>query len=274
MSILQLQGESENKKIGLLTSMILHLLLLLLLFPNFFIANEEIPGRQGIFVQFGTVDVGGDDILEESQMEQDDINQEENSEEVKEATKPIEEESTPEIKNEEIPRDAESPVIVDDQEGDEEKRKAEEEAKKQAEQEARRQKELEERKKKFGDIFSKGKSDGGGEGSSGDPEGTPDSGALDEIAKGSGRIGGGLTNRGVIHEPTITDNSQKSGTVVIEICVDAAGEVISARFTQRGSTTTDKTLVDIATIGAKKYKFTAGEIEKQCGTVTVNFIVK
>lgn len=281
MSILQLQGESENKKIGMLTSIILHLLLLLLLFPNFFKAGEELAGRQGVYIQFGSVDIGGEDILEESQMGQEEISEKESTEIKEEEVISVEEEaSPPDIQSEEVARDDESPVVVNDEKTEEEKkksdaeRKAEEEARQKAEEEARRQKELEERKKKFGDIFSKGNSGGDNSGSTGDPEGNPDSGALDEIAKGSGRIGGGLTNRGVLYEPTLSDKSQKSGTVVIEICVNTAGEVISARFTQRGSTTTDKTLVDIATAGAKKYKFTSAEIEKQCGTVTVNFIVK
>ncbi|NNF36286.1 MAG: hypothetical protein HKN68_19440, partial [Saprospiraceae bacterium] len=53
---LHLEGENENKKAGMLISIIVHLLLLLLLFVPFF--NHAIipPGQIGILVQFGVVD--------------------------------------------------------------------------------------------------------------------------------------------------------------------------------------------------------------------------
>jgi len=38
-----------------------------------------------------------------------------------------------------------------------------------------------------------------------------------------------------------------------------------------GSTTTDRTLVEIAEKAARDYKFTGSSSDKQCGTVTIDF---
>lgn len=287
-----LEGEEDNKKIGILASVIIHLLLLLLLFPAFFITKIPPAGQKGIVIQFGIEDAGLEDAEDESQEEDQLITQEtaeqapeENNEALDATSKtpaPVEEES-----QEVITRDPNSEIVIDvakdkkstqpsqeEIEAQEKKAKADADAKRKADEEAQRQKDFDEKKKRFGDIISGGKNKGESTGDEGDPSGLPDKSVLDEIAKGSGKVGGGLAKRGVLYEPEIIENSQKSGTVVIEICVDEKGDVTTAKFTQRGSTTTDKSLVDVAIAGAKKYKFSASEIEKQCGTVTVNFIVK
>lgn len=86
-----------------------------------------------------------------------------------------------------------------------------------------------------------------------------------------GTIGGGLEGRGVVYTPTIQDYSQKTGRVVVRICVDRSGRVISAEYTQAGSTTSDGDLRNIAVTNAKKFKFSPGSIDRQCGTITVDF---
>jgi TonB family protein len=91
---------------------------------------------------------------------------------------------------------------------------------------------------------------------------------------GSGRVGGGLKNRGIVYVPNVHENSQETGRVVIEICVDKNGSVISSNYTQRGSTTQSKSLKEKAESAAKKYKFTPGEIDEQCGQVTFDFKVQ
>jgi TonB family protein len=87
-------------------------------------------------------------------------------------------------------------------------------------------------------------------------------------------VGGGLGSRGVKYEPKITDNSQKTGKVVVDVCVDKTGKVVSANYTQRGSTTTDSDLRALAERSAMKFIFTESAIEKQCGTITVDFKVR
>ena len=129
--------------------------------------------------------------------------------------------------------------------------------------------ELQEKKQKFGKLFGSGQGGKEGEGSKGDP----DSKALEGISKGTGSIGGGLSGRKVVQTPTISEASQKYGRVIVKICVDKLGKVISSKFTQKGSTTTDSQLVKIAEKGATKYVFAPGELDNQCGTITFDFIL-
>src|SRR5690606_8890900 len=129
--------------------------------------------------------------------------------------------------------------------------------------------------KSYGDLLGTGgKGNTGKPGSQGDPNGDPNSNILEGISNGSGRVGGGLGNRGVLHEPRIEDRSQKTGRVVISVCVDKSGKVIRAEYTQKGSTTTDSELREIARKAALQFKFTTSEIVEQCGTITVDFKVK
>ena len=154
------------------------------------------------------------------------------------------------------------------------KKKAEEEAKKKAEAEAKRKAEYEAAKKQFGDSFGEGKGKTDKEGNQGDPNGDPDASRLEGISTGSGMVGGGLGGRGVLYEPKIKDSSQKSGKVVVDVCVNRSGEVVSAKFTQKGSTTTDVTLIGIAERESRKFKFSKSTIDKQCGTITIDFRVR
>ncbi len=154
------------------------------------------------------------------------------------------------------------------------KRKAEAEAKRKAEAEAKKKAEYEKAKKQFGDSFGGGKGETDKPGNQGDPGGDPDASRLEGISTGSGVVGGGLGNRGVVFEPKITDNSQKTGRVVVKVCVDRTGQVISADYTQRGSTTADSQLRDIAIRNAKRFKFSKSSIDKQCGTITIDFKVR
>jgi len=144
-----------------------------------------------------------------------------------------------------------------------------------AAEEAQKQAAYNSTKKSYGDLLgNSGKGNTGKAGSQGDPNGDPNSNVLEGISKGSGRVGGGLGNRGVLHEPQINDRSQKTGRVVITVCVDKSGKVVKAEYTQKGSTTTDSELKEIAKKAALQFKFTTSEIEEQCGTITVDFKVK
>jgi outer membrane biosynthesis protein TonB len=134
--------------------------------------------------------------------------------------------------------------------------------------------EVSEKKKKFGSLFGGGgQGNKDGDGPQGDPNGNPDSKVLDGISKGRGTIGGGLAGRKVVNAPTLSESSQKQGRVVIKVCVDKTGQVISAKFTQGGSTTSDAQLVSLAEKGAMKYKFASGELDSQCGTISFEFKV-
>ena len=83
-----------------------------------------------------------------------------------------------------------------------------------------------------------------------------------------------ISNRKVIFIPEIRDDSQKEGRVVINICVDASGKVVSAKYTQRGSTTTDRYLINLATKNAKLYRFSPNDAPHQWGKVNIDFEVR
>ncbi len=158
-------------------------------------------------------------------------------------------------------------------------------AKQQAEAAAQAQRQAEAAAKdkfkgRFGTGSSSGTNGGGGTGTGqgntgrpgnqGQPDGDPNSKVLEGMGRGAGKIGG-FGNRGVLSEPKLQENSQKIGTVVLKVCVDAAGNVISADFNAVGSTTTDGDLVDAAKRNARQYRFKPGSADKQCGTITYNF---
>jgi len=77
-------------------------------------------------------------------------------------------------------------------------------------------------------------------------------------------------------KPTIEDQSQKRGTVVIRIKVDKNGNVVSVTHQIKGSTTNDSYLIDKAIRSAKKAKFNSDPMAtvEQVGTITYVFKVQ
>ncbi len=151
------------------------------------------------------------------------------------------------------------------------KKKAEAEAARKAEQ-ARKDAEAKKLKDGIAGAFNSGGGQGnnGTSGSQGDPNGDPSSKVLDGISTGTGKIGGGLENRGG-KGPALRDKSQETGRIVVKVCVDGNGRVTSAKYTQRGSTSSSRNLIKLAESNARKYKFDKGSVDKQCGTITYNF---
>lgn len=152
---------------------------------------------------------------------------------------------------------------------------AQAEANRKAQEAAQAQADYNNSKKSYGSLLGTGsRGNTGKAGSQGDPNGDPKSNILEGITTGSGRVGGGLGSRGLVHEPQIEDKVQETGRVVINVCVDPSGKVIKAEYTQKGSTTTSSSLREIARKAALKFKFTQSEITEQCGTITVDFKLK
>jgi len=85
-----------------------------------------------------------------------------------------------------------------------------------------------------------------------------------------------LSGRSIMVKPTIKDDSQKRGTVVIRIKVDRNGNVINASHQIKGSTTSDDYLVQKAIRSAKKAKFNSepNAAAEQVGTITYVFKVQ
>jgi outer membrane biosynthesis protein TonB len=144
----------------------------------------------------------------------------------------------------------------------EEYRKAEEEAQKK-----------QDAKSKFGSLFNKN-SDTDNTDGKGDPISQPDATALEGMSEGFGKTGKGLQSRKIVFQPKIEDNTQKTGKVVVDICVNKSGKVVSANFTQKGSTTTDTYLIRLAESNARKYEFTESDIDEQCGEIIIDFKLK
>jgi TonB family protein len=85
-----------------------------------------------------------------------------------------------------------------------------------------------------------------------------------------------MSGRKIIYFPSIIDNSQKTGKVVVNIKVDKQGNVTFAKATQKGSTTTDSYLFQLAEAAAMKTRVNADPdaAEEQFGTITYTFRVK
>lgn len=296
--------EEKNKKKGMLISILLHILLVLLIILPILTYPDPPPGQEGILVNLGLPDVGqGSDNAAPAETVESEVPEKADSE--PEAAEPAPAEPTPEkvvtpepqvekevIKTEDPEAIALKKRLEEKKREQEElerkrreaelQRQREEEARKKAEAEARRKAEEERKRKeaelknKIGGLFGdgEGKGETGKPGNQGDPGGDPNSKILEGVSTGSGVVGGGLGNRGVAGRPKVSNPTQRTGRVVIEVCVDSNGNVISANYTQRGSTTTDSQLQSVAIENAKKWRFTESSISKQCGTITYDFKVK
>lgn len=79
-----------------------------------------------------------------------------------------------------------------------------------------------------------------------------------------------LTQRGVLQAPVIKGKYAAKGKVAIKFCVDKNGDVSSAKFTQLGSTTFNKALINKSIEGVKESTFAKSE-NIECGKVVFHF---
>ena len=286
--------EEKNKRKGFLTSVVIHTLLLALLIIPMLTYPDPPPGQEGILVNLGADFGQGEENAPEPSSDTDTPVEEVESEpvEVEDDPTPPVEETKPEKKPEKQPEKevvkTEDPNAIALKKKKEEeaakkaeedaRKKAEEEARRKAEEERKRQEEYEKTKNKFSGLYGgkdgEGKGDTGQAGNQGDKDGDPDASKLEGVSTGAGQVGGGLSDRGVLASPRVTDNSQKTGVVVLKVCVDSNGGVVSAEYTQAGSTTTDSGLRNLAIANAKRWKFSKSSLDKQCGTIRYEFKVQ
>jgi TonB family protein len=267
-TILAEERTSQGK--GWLASFITHVVVIALLFLPMLASTPPQEEEEGILISLGLPDEGEGEEAPSSEISKP---------EPQKQTEPVEEVKKIEART---PEKKVSSKVITSNEQDvvrvkeaAAKKQAQADAQRKAAEEAQKQESYNKTKKSYGDLLGgSGKGNTGKPGSQGDPSGDPNAKALEGISKGSGRVGGGLGNRGVLHEPQISDRSQKTGRVVISVCVDQNGKVIKADYTQKGSTTTDSELKEIARKAALQFKFTMSEIDEQCGTITVDFKVQ
>ncbi|MBK9734206.1 MAG: hypothetical protein IPO92_04260 [Saprospiraceae bacterium] len=278
--------ESEHKKKGFIISFILHIVIVLLLFISLTPIKplEEIGG---ILIEFGEPEAGTNATEIAAEVDNNDskpipTTSESKTQAISEInSKDLEDVAT--IKASELAKTkvntelskSKNKTQADAKVKAEADRKAELDAKKAKEEsESKAKADLENKKKKYADLLGGGKGSNNKNGNQGAENGDPNGKALDGISKGSGRVGGGLSGRGVVFEPSFKDNSQKTGKVALSICVNADGKVAKADFTQKGSTTSDSYLIDLARKTAMKYTFTKSDVQSQCGSVIIDFKVQ
>ncbi len=283
--------EERNRKRGLWLSILVHITLVLMGLLPILTYPDPPPGQEGILVNLGLPDQGqGIENAAPSQPPQPEERDEPEPQPERELSEPERQtEPAPVEEREVVKTEDPDQVAIEEEERrkqeEAERQRRQEEARRKAQEEAERQRREEERRKQeeadqlkdeLGGLFGQGegKGDTGEEGNQGDPQGDPDAEKLEGLSSGVGNVGGGLSGRGVTRNPKPNDTSQKEGAVVVRVCVNAAGDVISAEYTLKGSSTQDATLKRIAVENARKWKFSPGEVERQCGTITYRFKVR
>ncbi len=89
--------------------------------------------------------------------------------------------------------------------------------------------------------------------------------------KSSAKVYSVLTQRTVLKQPEVINETDKYGVVRIDVCVNAKGEIITATYNSNDSDTKDKELVEIAEGLAKQYVFEKSHLSRQCGYVIFKF---
>jgi hypothetical protein len=127
------------------------------------------------------------------------------------------------------------------------------------------------------DGYKKGSNQGvaGGKGDQGQPGGDPDSKNYTGGGRGNSGISvsRGLQGRSIVRTPSFEDEFNENAKVALDIRIDANGNVTSADYQPRGSTTSDPGMIDIAKRKARQVKFNAGSGES-AGTIVFNFKLK
>ncbi|MEM6967494.1 MAG: hypothetical protein AAF573_22210 [Bacteroidota bacterium] len=80
-----------------------------------------------------------------------------------------------------------------------------------------------------------------------------------------------FADRNYINAPVVRGQHPANGTVVIKMCIDRAGNVKTAKFTQRGSSTFNAKLRKMALAAAQQVTFNEGLDAEQCGTIKFEF---
>jgi colicin import membrane protein len=285
------ENRKKNKRIAFwgTFSFIGSILVLLIIFG--FSTPLPLPEEEGILVNLGyddsgmgQIETGGEAVPEQTIPEEStpppptETETEENI-----MTQDFEDAAAMEAKKEEARKKREEEIR--------QQKEREEELRKQRELEEKRKKEEEERKKieditknafsNGGQQGSESESDGnnGGNGNQGDPNGDPNAKNYGE-GKGLGDKGIGYSLEGRTPQggrlPKPVYSANESGTVVIRVNVDRDGNVTSASFQAKGSTTTNSQLIRAALNAARKAKFNQDNNADafQVGTITYRFVLQ
>lgn len=126
-------------------------------------------------------------------------------------------------------------------------------------------------------TYKKGSGEGiaGGKGDQGKPGGDPNSKNYEGGGHGTGgvSISRGLQGRSIARTPSFEDDFNENAKVAVDIRIDASGNVVSATYQPRGSTTSDASMKSIAQRKAMQIKFNSGS-DESAGTIIFNFKLK
>ena len=126
---------------------------------------------------------------------------------------------------------------------------------------------------------SQGQGVAGGKGDQGKINGNPNSDTYTGSG-GSGKSGvsisKGLQGRRITKLPSFEDEFNENAKVAVDIKVDKSGQVLSATFQPRGSTTSDGGMREIALRKARQLKFSPNPegSDTELGTIIFNFRLK
>jgi periplasmic protein TonB len=279
----EIAEDKRNKRNGIITSVIIHALLILLLWFFGLPYLDPPPADEGILVNFGMTESGSGNQPSEIIHTPQEITPSETT-----PTPPTPQESVQEevlTQEEEIT----APIVKKTEPKKEEKKVIEppvKETKTEPVKETKVEPKKEEpvvnerammtgKKSTNNNPNNQGISNGAGD--QGKPWGDSKSSNYgDGHGLGDSGIGYDLGGRKKISLPKPEENSQIAGRVVIRIKVDQKGNVIDAVYQTKGSTTTSTGLINAAITAAKKAKFEAdpNAQEVQFGTITYNFKVQ
>jgi outer membrane biosynthesis protein TonB len=258
----------EKKKSALLTALIVTLCLL---FFWIFGLKYQVPAPQNpsIAINFGTSHEGMGDIQPEESGSPEVVT-DEVVPEVEEST-PIES-STP-LEKVMTQERVETVHVPTAEEIAETKRKEEEAEVKKLQEDAAKKAQSMWNKTTTNNPGSEGKT--GKPGDQGDPNGSKEAKSHIGGSGGDG-ISHNFSNRRLVSTPTIIDNSQDEGKVVVEIVVDRNGKVIKATPGGIGSGTTSTNLFNKAKNAALKTKFSSNPNApaEQYGQLTFVFVLE
>lgn len=281
MQALHVEKEKKERRKAMLLSFLFHLSAVILLMLPLLQYPDPPPGQDGILIALGNPDKGTGPIEPGGPEEPTPVEQ---TEEPIPEEKPAEEVKPSEKVKTVDPLIAERELEINRKKAAEKKEKEEKDLKEKQEaaERVRIEKEREEAIKKEeeeaaaliknikkGSGGTSGKTGKGGQ-VNGDENGKVEEG----ISTGTGMVGGGLGGRGVVSSPSLKDDSNNRGTVVVAICLDKDGNVTEAKFQLQGSTVTSGKLRDLAVNNAKQWRFKPGIEERQCGIITYTFKVQ
>lgn len=298
----------KDKRRGLITTILIHALLLVFLIFVALRTPLPLPGEEGVEVNLGYDETGMGNI----QSEEAPPKAEPEPQQQQTTPPPVDPEPEPEpeeiIEEDILTQDTEEAPSIKEEEKEEEK--PEEEPEKEPEEKKEEVKEIIEEKpveevidstlvqaEPVEEIIEKepepvvnkralytgstsdgrgtnqGVTDGGGD--QGKPHGYKDSDKYD----GKGGSGNGISfflgGRGSLHLDKPTAKFNETGTVVVSIWVDRQGNVTKAQVNAKGTTVLDQNLRKIAVDAAYNSKFAEdpNAMESQRGTITYNFIL-